>query len=178
MICFLGEGSCLCPCLWLTSLPPSPQPPSRREGGDLRLFYARGFAPCIPGAEPARHWGRGRTAHPAGGVTALPPAAPAFGLLSCPHPPDPRSQSALPGGKGGILTLFCRGLRPRHPEHWIACGTYGACQAGSRRNGKPAVQCKNNRKRFPMSRAGSQGERGTGGEELRRLRWSSPPGQE
>ena len=31
-----------------------PQPPSRREGGDFRLFYARGFAPCIPGAEPGR----------------------------------------------------------------------------------------------------------------------------
>ena len=28
-----------------------------------------------------------------------------------------------------------------------------------------------------MGKAGSQGERGTGGEELRRLRWSSPPGQ-
>ena len=36
-------------------------------------FYARGFAPCIPGAEPARHWERGRTTHPAGG---LPPALP------------------------------------------------------------------------------------------------------
>ena len=34
----------------------SPRPPSRREGGDLRLFYARGFAPCIPGAVPGRHW--------------------------------------------------------------------------------------------------------------------------
>ena len=36
-------------------LPPSPHPPSRREGGDLRLFYARGFAPCIPAAVPGRH---------------------------------------------------------------------------------------------------------------------------
>ena len=33
-----------------------PQPPSRREGGDFLFSYARGFAPCIPGAEPARHW--------------------------------------------------------------------------------------------------------------------------
>ena len=30
-------------------LPPSPRPPSRREGGDQGYFYARGFAPCIPG---------------------------------------------------------------------------------------------------------------------------------
>ena len=28
--------------------PPSPQPPSRRKGGESRLFHARGFAPCIP----------------------------------------------------------------------------------------------------------------------------------
>ena len=44
--------------------PPAPFPGG--EGGALRLFYARGSAPCIPGAEPARHWGRGRTTHPAG----------------------------------------------------------------------------------------------------------------
>ena len=41
----------------LTCFPaPIPPPPSRREGGDYRLFFARGCAPCIPGAEPARHW--------------------------------------------------------------------------------------------------------------------------
>ena len=38
------------------------------------------------------------------------PAYPAFGMLFCPHPPDP-----LPGGKGENITLFRRGLRPRHP---------------------------------------------------------------
>ena len=37
-------------------LPLSPRPPSRREGGDFLFSYARGCAPCIPGAEPARHW--------------------------------------------------------------------------------------------------------------------------
>ena len=36
-------------------LPPSPRPPSQREGGDSKFSYARGFAPCIPGAEPGRH---------------------------------------------------------------------------------------------------------------------------
>ena len=41
-------------------LPPSPLPAlaersSRREGGDSKFSYARGCAPCIPGAEPARH---------------------------------------------------------------------------------------------------------------------------
>ena len=55
-----GGGACLL-CRLLT-LPlayffaPIPQPPSRREGGDFLFSYARGFAPCIPGAEPGRHW--------------------------------------------------------------------------------------------------------------------------
>ena len=76
-------------------LPLSPQPPSRREGGDFLFSYARGFAPCIPGAEPTRHWFAlplwktqwgglprrcrrgGRQRYPAGGVPALSPACPA-----------------------------------------------------------------------------------------------------
>ena len=37
--------------------------------------------------------------------------------LLCPHPPDPRSQSALPGGKGEIFSLFRRGLAPPAPLH-------------------------------------------------------------
>ena len=62
------------PCLYLLFCPPIPPPPFPGvEGGALRLFYARGFAPCIPGAEPARHWGRGRTTHPAGGVPSESP---------------------------------------------------------------------------------------------------------
>ena len=73
-------------------LPLSPRPPSRREGGDFLFSYARGCAPCIPGAEPARHWfalplwktqwgGLPRRCRcggcqrcPAGGVPALSPA--------------------------------------------------------------------------------------------------------
>ena len=52
---------------------------------------------------------------PAGGVSGWSPADLAFSLLFCPHPPDPRSQSALPGGKGEIFVLFCRGLTPPAP---------------------------------------------------------------
>ena len=40
----------------LLSCPHPPTPFPSGEGGDLRLFYARGFAPCIPGAVPGRHW--------------------------------------------------------------------------------------------------------------------------
>ena len=68
----------------LPSLPPAnhafsfvlaPYPPTRArralfpggEGGDFRLFYARGFAPCIPGAEGTRHWLDLPSLSPAGG---------------------------------------------------------------------------------------------------------------
>ena len=112
----------------LLSRPHPPYPPSRREGGDFEFSYARGFAPCIPGAEPegapeqgskpraqrglvpggAGRLGRWRCAR--GGLPFWSPADPAFSVLSFPHPPDP-----LPGGKGVPKSLFRRGLRPRHP---------------------------------------------------------------
>ena len=117
---------------------PAPIPPSalaerssRREGGDFRLFYARGFAPCIPAPEPARRWGMGAN-HALGGGCAptrhwldLPlcclvggarrfwsPAAPAFSFLSCPLFPLPPS----PVGKGETISLFRRGLPPPAPR--------------------------------------------------------------
>ena len=92
--------------------PLSPRPPfPGGEGGDFLFSYARGCAPCIPGAEPGRHWSRGRTTHPAG------------------------------------VCLRNRQLAAKpieQPFYW---------------------QCRQPRRG------------GTGGEELRRLRWSSPPGQ-
>ena len=63
--------------------------------GGLALLVAG--SPC--------HYGTRR-----GGLPSLSPAYPAFSLLFRPHPPDP-----LPGGKGETISLFCRGLRPRHP---------------------------------------------------------------
>ena len=99
------------------------------------------------------------------------PAAPAFSLLFCPHPPDP-----LPGGKGETQSLFRRGLRPRHPGIKppaaltdLAKQVPGATES-LRFNAKPT-------ERFPYEQCRQPRRGGTGGEELRRLRWSSPPGQ-
>ena len=56
-----------CPAFSLRSFPHPPCPPSRREGGDFRLFYARGCAPCIPATEPVRHWEMGANQAPGRG---------------------------------------------------------------------------------------------------------------
>ena len=75
-------------------------------------------APAIPaavenamGAEPARHWLSLPLWCLKGGACLLcrPPTPPLALFL----PPSPRPPS--PPGKGEFFSLFCRGLRPRHP---------------------------------------------------------------
>ena len=53
-------------------IPPTPFP--RGEGGDFWFSYARGSAPCIPGAEPGRHRSRGAYHALAGGLPGWLPA--------------------------------------------------------------------------------------------------------
>ena len=56
------------PCLCFAFLPPIPPTPfPGGEGGDFRLFYARGFAPCIPGAGRGAALGKGANHAPGGG---------------------------------------------------------------------------------------------------------------
>ena len=112
-------------------LPPSPRPAlaersSRREGGDQGYFYARGFAPCIPGgcaraaltnhaiqanprgAEPGRHTEKGwRLTRPTGAQWLWSPDFPALSMLSCPYPPDP-----LPRRGRGRPRFFMQGASP------------------------------------------------------------------
>ena len=126
-----------------------PHPPTRARRalfpagrGRFLLSYARGFAPCIPGAGGARHWFGGRWRHPAGGFpgwSPVLPAVPASGgglavfvaCLPClllaflPPSPYPRSQSALPGGKGEIFVILLQGASPLASpgaggaRHWL-----------------------------------------------------------
>ena len=70
------------------SAPHPPNPLPLRGRGSPRLFHARGFAPCIPRAEPERHGLNLRWRCPAGG---LPSGAPEQGA-------KPTPAGACPGG--------------------------------------------------------------------------------
>ena len=109
------------------SAPIPPTPPSPPGKGETISLFCRGRSPRHPGIRPLTaltatatmvpdgglpFWSlvRPATTVPSGGLPSLSPAYPAFSLLACPHPPYP-----LPSGKGETISLFCRGLRPRHP---------------------------------------------------------------
>ena len=124
------------------------------------------------GAEPQRHWLSLPLWCPAGGLLCLPSAYPAFSLLFCPLSPSPLPRR----GRGSPKVYFAGGFAP----------------------GTPALDRSRHLQTFPNRSPGQRGVRGwspewqemlffgqcrqprrggTGGEELRRLRWSSPPGQ-
>ena len=114
------RGACLFGCLsplpLALFLPPSPRPPSRRGRGRPKLFFARGFAPCIPATEPGRHLQNQPSGCPAGccilpRLLCLP-----YQCFPAPYPPSPRSQSALPRrGRGRPKLFFARGFAPCIP---------------------------------------------------------------
>ena len=122
--------ACL-PCLWLALLPPSPCPPSRREGG-IKVIFMQGASPLAsPRPSRKRHGLNLRCRCPKGGLPSLSPANLAFGLLSFPHPPAP-----LPGGKGRIKVIFMQGASPLASPR-----------------AEPMVRRITERKRFPASGA-------------------------
>ncbi len=153
------RGACVCrpptPPLACFFRPPSPKgrissTPSG-EGGGERVILCKGFAPCIPAPEPARHlfalplWCpvgglprrsvRRALAAPCGGLLSLSPAYPAFSLISFPHPPTP-----FPSGEGGRLkVILCKGLRPLHPRGLNPGGTCSPSRCGARRGACPGV---------------------------------------
>ena len=102
---------------------------SRREGGDFLFSYARGFAPCIPGAEPGRHRSRGAYHALAGDLPGWSPAdlavpeSAGVACLACRLPPlplalilPPSPPTPFPAGRGRFLVFLCKGLRPLHPR--------------------------------------------------------------
>ena len=129
-------------------IPPAPFPGG--EGGDFLFSYARGFAPCIPGAEPGRHWfalplwktqwgGACPSVVGAAGVSGTQrgacrfwsPANPAFRFLFCPYPPSP-----LPGGKGVTIGYFMQGATPLASPGLNPGGTGSPCRCGKLNGGR------------------------------------------
>ena len=99
---------------------------SPAPGGGLAPAVPADLAAAVPGggACPLRCRLTMPPLYPAGGLPSLSPATPAFSLLCCPHPPDPRSQSALPlRGRGRPRLFHARGFAPCIPglepgRHW------------------------------------------------------------
>ena len=69
---FVFRLACL-PCHLFAVFPPSPRPPSRREGGDQGYFMQGASPLAFPALNRLRHWLNLRSRHPA---RACPPAFP------------------------------------------------------------------------------------------------------
>ena len=115
--------------------PPSPQPPSRREGGVFLVFLCKGLRPLHPQAKPARRGGRGRNPAPSGGLAPALPDSPAVAVpdgghggfgrriyqpyhkVLSPIPPTRARRALFPHGEGGDLGFsYARGFAPCIPE--------------------------------------------------------------
>ncbi len=158
----------------------APYPPTRArralfpsgEGGVQSLFR-RGLRPRHPCirllaalTDPARTGARRRAY-----LLCCPPTLPLV-YFAAPYPPSP-----LPlRGRGRLKVYFAGGFAPGTPAldclRHLQLLPYRHPAKGSLRLGAKTVEMLS----FGQCRQPRRG--GTGGEELRRLRWSSPPGQE
>ena len=166
-----------CPCLPPSFCPLSPRPLPQRGRGRFLVFLCKGLRPL-----PPRGWmGRGTgstcvsaTRRGACFVCRLLPLPSPFFL---PPSPDP-----LPGGKGETISLFRRGLRPRHPGVKPFTALIDPAIQPSLRRGSLRFDVKPT-ERLSLEQCRQPRRGGTGGDgtirrtRRRRLRWSSPPGQ-
>ena len=126
------------------SLLPCPLSPARArralfpggKGGDQGYFMQGAPPLASPGLNPSGAGSRGeplaqrglarlvacRPCHRCTCRGACLPCRPPTLPLACfpaPYPPAPS-----PMGKGRFMVISCKGLRPLHPQHLTACGTY------------------------------------------------------
>ena len=159
----------------LPSLPPArpafsllsfPHPPAPLPGGkgENQGYFMQG-APPLASPRPNRkqHGLTLRNRYPAGGLPSLPPARPAFSLLSFPHPPAP-----LPGGKGENQGYFMQGAPPLASPGLNPRGTGEGGEPRTRRGCAFGISnsAQNRQNRLSIGSAGSQGEGGPGEMEL------------
>ena len=157
------RGACLLCCLSALPLacftapyPPSPLP--RRGRGRIKVFLCKGLRPLHPQGWAGHGTGSagvGGTRRGAYLLCRLPDLLLALLLPPSPRPPSPpgkgENQSFLMQGASPLASPELGGTRHLHDQRFLF--VYGG-------------QCRQPRRG------------GTGGEELRRLRWSSPPGQD
>ena len=113
-------------------------------------------------------------------MLSLPPAYPAFSLLSCPLSPRPPS----PAGKGEIFSFLMQGASPL-ASPWAEPGRHrsrGESRAGGGVPSESPTRRKTDRTAILLAvpAAKERGDRGRGTirrKRRRRLRWPSPPGQ-
>ena len=196
LACFVA---CL-PCHLFTVFPPSPRPRSQSAlpsgKGETKVISCKGLSPlAAPRLNPGGTGFSFGKQCPKGGLVpgvagwlcctgaqgGVSFASPAYHAICLPFSPIP--PSPFPSrGRGRLKVISCKGLRPLHPRHLTACGTYRACQAGTRRRESPRLGAKSTEPPFYW-RCRQPRRGGTGGDgtirrkRRRRLRWSSPPGQ-
>ena len=173
---------------------PHPPAPLPLRGRGIFTFHMQGAPPLAsPRLRRRRHGLNLRCRCPLGGLPGWLPAdlatvvsagaaclrcrlpTPPFACFFAPIPPAP-----LPlRGRGSFKVILCKGLRPLHPRGWAGSGIGFSCGkrvplviTAVQGDSKP---CRLGRGTGEQRRQPRRG--GTGGEELRRLRWSSPPGQ-
>ena len=158
---------------------PAPYPPNPRSQGALprrgrgrpKVYFAGGFAPGTPALNRLRHLQNLPPLCPAGACLLCRLPTPPLASLSAPYPPDPLPRR----GRGCPKVYFAGGFAPGTPAlnrlRHLQNPPYRFPAQGSLRFGVKPTE----RRSLEQCRQPRRG--GTGGEELRRLRWSSPPGQ-
>ena len=139
----LAFFGCLSPLpLAYLSAPYPPDPLPRWGRGRPKLFFARGFAPCIPSIRPPAALVRPAVSAPsgAGAVSCRACFACRINAFLPPIPPARARRALFPGGEGGDQSYFLQGASPLASPRLSPGGTYRTRQAGARRGALPLAR--------------------------------------
>ena len=151
---------------------PIPPPPFPAGRGRFLVFLCKGLRPLHPRGWMERGTGSTCVSATRRGLAFFAASLPRPQFAFLPLSPQPPS----PAGKGETISLFRRGLCPRHPGVKPFTALIDPAIQPSLRRGSLRFDVKPT-ERLSLEQCRQPRRGGTGGEELRRLRWSSPPGQ-